>query len=1051
MAAQLSMWDEPAPTEEPDVEPEPAADRAPGEPFPLMSHQQRALEATLKGLTDYRSFLDVLPTGTGKTRLATEVVRRRKRDQVLFLAHRDEILQQSVDRLGGDTGEMVGLDQAQFFGGDERIVVGSIQTISKPTRLERFSPGRFDLVIVDEAHHSLAKTYRRVIDYFAKAKILGLSVGPESRLELRGGAFGCGWTGEVEAAYLLLLANGGRVTRVLGYDVIETGSAGVQSRGWTGTGFAWKTVKHFLRHPYEKSLTTIRAGGDDLALTDDHSVYRAEAGAGRARVLYGSTWQTKRLPVLSARPSSELRVGDILASDDGAGWDGAVERSLDVIALAHSLPINRRSLMHVQVDLSGVSSAQFKAWGIGPKQRWAHKRGKYGSCLPLDTFCRLRPHLPTPTRVYYEGGADGIWIDPTVRLSDWAYMFGFWLGDGWISERRIGFAVGDKEFDEVFPRIHSLPGAGWTVAVSRGKGKSSEVRCCNTLVVEILLSLFGGDIKCYEKFIPGEWMVSWPLTARRALLDGLMASDGCYWHGKGGRRGHVFTTTSLKLARDMLTLLRSLGIGAGIHTSKATEGGMVRGRRIVGRKPGYRVHWSGHAEDGDNRGHRGTRQAFYHGDLHFRESRIRRTAKLDSTPYVYDLEMDGHPSFVANGILVHNTATPDRKDEKAMSEVYDDFFVYDIEDAVADGVLCDLKIAPFHIHGLDLSSVKTNAKGDLNEDQLEAIVASEEVLLGYADVVLREAGQRKTVIFTPGVASAKGLAEIMNRHPSRDGCARSVDGKTESDLRRTTIRDHKNGRFQFLVNCGIVTEGYDDESIACIAQGRPTKSRSLSAQMIGRGLRKKKTGPFDDLLVIEFTGNAKPGFLSTPIDVLGGHHSDEEKELAQGFIEENPGMSARSALDKATAQMEREKKEQEEAARRAAIVAHAIYTKGGPINPFGVFHMNLEREIETAMRFGGKPISTKQINYLKWKGIPIPPGCNSKLAQRLIGTAIVREKYGKASFRDLQTLQQYGVNRVDISSVKAQEVLRAIDRNGKKPLSFAQLDSILCRQREPGE
>ncbi|HJX65925.1 MAG TPA: DEAD/DEAH box helicase [Polyangia bacterium] len=570
MAAQLSMWEEAELADEPPAKPAPI-EHVPGEPFPLMPHQERALEATLKGLIDYRSFLDVLPTGTGKTRLATEVVRRRKRDQVLFLAHRDEILQQSVDRLACDTGEMVGLDQAQFFGGDERIVVGSIQTISKPTRLERFQPSRFDLVIVDEAHHSLAKTYRRVIDYFAKAKILGL------------------------------------------------------------------------------------------------------------------------------------------------------------------------------------------------------------------------------------------------------------------------------------------------------------------------------------------------------------------------------------------------------------------------------------------------------------------------------------------------TATPDRKDEKAMSEVYDDFFVYDIEDAVTDGVLCDLKIAPFHIHGLDLSSVKTNAKGDLNEDQLEAIVSSEEVLLGYADVVLREAGQRKTVIFTPGVASAKGLAEIMNRHPGRDGCARSVDGKTESDLRRTTIRDHKNGRFQFLVNCGIVTEGYDDESIACIAQGRPTKSRSLSAQMIGRGLRKKKTGPFDDLLVIEFTGNAKPGFLSTPIDVLGGHHSDEEKELAQGFIEENPGMSARSALDKATAQMEREKQEQEEAARRAAIVAHAIYTKGGPINPFGVFHMDLHREIETAMRFGGKPISMKQINYLKWKGIPVPPGCNSKLAQRLIGTAIVREKYGKASFRELQALQQYGVNRVDISSAKAQEVLRTIDRNGKKPLSFAQLDSILCRQREPGE
>ena len=122
-------------------------------------------------------------TVTHNTRVATEVARRRKRDQILFLAHRDELLSQAVRRFGNDTGEIIGLDQAQWFGGEERIIVGSIQTISKPTRLERFQPKRFDLVIVDEAHHVMAATYRRVVDYFAGAKILGLTATPDRKDE----------------------------------------------------------------------------------------------------------------------------------------------------------------------------------------------------------------------------------------------------------------------------------------------------------------------------------------------------------------------------------------------------------------------------------------------------------------------------------------------------------------------------------------------------------------------------------------------------------------------------------------------------------------------------------------------------------------------------------------------------------------------------------------------------------------------------------------------------------------------------------------------------
>ena len=160
----------------PEQLPETAGD---GQPFPLRPHQQRAVTAILGGLKENDSFLVVMPTGSGKTRVATELARRLAKKRILFLAHRDELLQQAVKRFANDTGELVGLDQAEFFGGDERIIVASIQTVSMQARLERFQPDAFDLVIVDECHHSTAKTYRRVLDHFSKAKILGLSATPD--------------------------------------------------------------------------------------------------------------------------------------------------------------------------------------------------------------------------------------------------------------------------------------------------------------------------------------------------------------------------------------------------------------------------------------------------------------------------------------------------------------------------------------------------------------------------------------------------------------------------------------------------------------------------------------------------------------------------------------------------------------------------------------------------------------------------------------------------------------------------------------------------------
>jgi hypothetical protein len=278
----------------------------------------------------------------------------------------------------------------------------------------------------------------------------------------------------------------------------------------------------------------------------------------------------------------------------------------------------------------------------------------------------------------------------------------------------------------------------------------------------------------------------------------------------------------------------------------------------------------------------------------------------------------------------------------------------------------------------------------------------------------------------------------MNRH--RKGCAEAVDGKTEMDARRGLLKSHQAGDFQFLVNVGIATEGYDDPRISCVAVARPTKSRALYTQMVGRGLRIAPRK--NDCLILDFVGNSGRHKLACALDVLGGRYTEDEEEIAQEIIAKNPGMKAREALDQAKVLAEIEKQKQKEAARRAAIKAKAIYTKHTS-NPFEVLHIDVRKDLEMAERFGGKVASEKQLACLGNMGMEVPAGCTSKLASKLIGTAFMRRKNGLASFKQLRILQRAGIANINISFQRANSIIDALAKNRWKPLPFTQLDSLL--------
>jgi len=139
--------------------------------------QQEALEALAQARQDgARAALVVMATGLGKTYLSA--FDSRGFERVLFVAHRDEILQQSRDVFRRIRPE----SNFGMFHADEKTVTAdvtfaSVQTLAR--RCEEFAPDAFDYVVFDEFHHAAAASYRRVVDHFRPRFLLGLTATPD--------------------------------------------------------------------------------------------------------------------------------------------------------------------------------------------------------------------------------------------------------------------------------------------------------------------------------------------------------------------------------------------------------------------------------------------------------------------------------------------------------------------------------------------------------------------------------------------------------------------------------------------------------------------------------------------------------------------------------------------------------------------------------------------------------------------------------------------------------------------------------------------------------
>ena len=148
----------------------------------LRPYQKEAIQAIESGWAEYKKQLLVLPTGCGKTIVFSQVAKdRTQMGRVLILAHRDELIEQARDKYNRLTGDGTGKEKASETSIDSifPVTVGSVQTLMRDSRLQKFQPDHFRTLIVDEAHHSFADSYQKILTHFQDADVLGVTATPD--------------------------------------------------------------------------------------------------------------------------------------------------------------------------------------------------------------------------------------------------------------------------------------------------------------------------------------------------------------------------------------------------------------------------------------------------------------------------------------------------------------------------------------------------------------------------------------------------------------------------------------------------------------------------------------------------------------------------------------------------------------------------------------------------------------------------------------------------------------------------------------------------------
>ena len=997
------------------------------EGFSLRPYQHEAvkrIEAELYGATGkgdalstdpHNSSLLVMATGLGKTVIVSEVVKRRKPGKALMIAHRGELIYQAKTTLESLCGEPVTVEMADRYARmDQNIVVATVQTLiagmGGDGRMVAFDPNDFSLLVTDEC--ATGDTLITLAD------------------------------GETRSIREIYDAN--RQVQVMSVNQVgDVVPATVVGRK--------RSVSHRIVSVVLSDGTTIRCTRDHLFFTNN--------GFLPASLL------TQEHIVLKYRHEQPTKTTSVRKSAWGRTY--ASLRAMSSSPLYCSAVCQTVCIRDGKIrDSEGADEKRSEA---GTKRRMGWADNELQHLEQPDIFSGAFPLFSTRQ----ENGNGG------MARFDCRARFGVVVHGRRLADQGRGSTFNRKLLSErtscdcsLVQDTLGLDGTCAAVKKQSFPSSTQQGRRQNLLhdhraaydpiyAVQALSALLGDMPSLRSGISPQKQQPSQPGVLLQVRMPGDLRQCP--------RRGILPETSGASVGQDSQTKAGNAGIETlhdmrrGIPDKQETQGDLWQG----GMREGAEAKLS-------------PTLLFGKPATNLTQCRVVSVEEEagGGEVEVFDLEVRGNHNYFANGLLVHNchhglaasygriykyfhqnpnlkhlgvTATPDRADEEALGKVYESVaMTYEIADAIHDGWLVPIKAVPVHIAGLDYSTIRTTA-GDLNGADLANVMEQEAPLhemvqaivevvsqapkgslakalekeddAGFADEMAVFASQhptRKTLIFAASVAHAERLSEILNRW--LPGRATWVCGGTPKDTRKQLFADYKSGRYAFLVNVGVCTEGWDEPSIEVVVMARPTKSRALYTQMLGRGTRALPgvvDGPATPearieaiaasgkthIVCVDFVGNCGRHTLMTPADILGGNYENDVVDLAKQIVEKSDGrpVDIDEALEQAKKQREEEKAR--EAARRAKVRVGAKYEIGYAIDPFELFKVNKFRERGWEK---GKPVTDKMKAMLERQKIWRDDMSYSEARQLVQGMAERRTK-GLCTFRQANALCKRGL------------------------------------------
>lgn len=317
------------------------------------------------------------------------------------------------------------------------------------------------------------------------------------------------------------------------------------------------------------------------------------------------------------------------------------------------------------------------------------------------------------------------------------------------------------------------------------------------------------------------------------------------------------------------------------------------------------------------------------------------------------------------------TASPDRADCRNLGSYFDLVaFEIGLFDLIRDGYLSPIAIKSVPIK-IDLNAVRQTT-GDFNESDLGATL--DPYLDEIAAAIKEHASFRRCLAFLPLIATSEKFVGAC-QNVGLTAC--HISGVSEN--RKEILQRYHEGEFDVLSNAMLLTEGYDEPQVDCVIPLRPTRSRPLYSQMVGRGTRTHELK--ENLLLLDFLWMHQKLPLCRPAHLIA--KNDEQADAITELTEATPGGGEADLRELNT-----EAQEKREAALRKKLEDNS----------------KKKLQLVDAMEFCVMAAQPDLIDYepvMPWEAAPLTPGQLNVLRRNGIDEASVKGRGHASKLIDL--------------------------------------------------